>query len=274
MKIILCLAIMVWTLSCDRHSSQTFVYETSQVKVVDLNQKELIVKAFLNRDYEALEDFFSQGVPVDTLLGTDTLLTKAIEERDFQMVNFLIQHKANPDTEIKTEEGVYTPRQLVLSVEEELRDTLLAILDANIESVNEFIYYSSLNYINEQAVLNLSWLSTLLSPGIHHADLTEDQFIEIYIGEVGKALNRREFYYQLVSLAGEDIPQLWRTWVEAPFTTGRYARAKCTLTEREDCETFDSFLEGCPERFIKPLIKSKAHIIVYIEFRNALFLCP
>ena len=269
-------------LSCDFHYSKTSVMETHSFKKVSLDKKDLVLKAFLEKDYKALNKIFESGTPIDILFNKKTLLVMAIKNWDLTMIHFLIEHQANPDIEIQLkgkegeEEGTYTPRELVLEVEdEELKEVLVALLESNISLVNEFLYYKNLETIDSKTSLDLKWLKTLLSLGVDHTALTEERFINVYIENVGRAVNRQEFYYELVTLTENTslLSENWLSWLEAIFVSGRYSLAQCHFTENQ-CETIDSFIKTCLPKFQRSLKRAAPQLSAYVEFRNALLLCP
>ena len=233
------------------------------------------MRAFLERDYETLKMFFEKGVSPNILLEGESLLGMGIEAGDFKMINFLMENDADPHLEIQTDKkDSHTPRQIALSIEDEnLREALLALLDSNISVAGEFIYYHTLNNINRGETLDLQWLATLLSTGVDHRALTKAEFIKTYIKKAGKAPNHREFYNQLASQE-DTLPSQWKTWVEHPFTTGKYRKARCAFVTSDNCETFHSFLESCLPEVRGKLEKIKLNILSYLNFRNALLFCP
>ena len=91
---------------------------------------------------------------------------------------------------------------------------------------------------------------------------------------MGEASNHREFYNQLASLDEDTLPSWWKTWVEHPFITGKYHKARCTFVTSDNCETFHSFLESCLPSARSQLEKIKPNILSYLNFRNALLFCP
>ena len=275
MKIILSLFFLFLILSCKRHQSETFVLETEVFKKANLDQKDFIMRAFIERDYETLKMFFEKGVSPNILLEGESLLGMGIEARDFKMINFLMENNADPHLKIQIDKKEYTPRQIALSIEDEnLREAILALLDLDISVAGEFIYYHTLNNINRGETLDLQWLTMLLSTGIDHGVLTKAEFIKTYIKKVGKASNYQEFYNQLASLDRDTLPSQWKTWVEHPFVMGKYHKAQCTFVTSDNCETFHSFLEGCLPGVRGKLEKIKPNILTYLNLRNALLFCP
>ena len=276
MKIILSLFFLFLILSCNRHQSETFVLETEVFKKTNLDQKDFIMRAFIERDYETLRIFFEEGVSPNILIEGESLLGMGINARDFKMINFLMENNADPHLEIQTDnKDSYTPREMALSIEDEnMKEAILALLDSNISVAGEFIYYHTLNNIHRGETLDLQWFATLLSTGVDHRSLTKAEFIKIYIRKVGEVSNYKAFYNQLTSLDKDTLPPQWKTWVEHPFTTGKYHEARCTFVTNDNCETFHSFLESCLPKARNKLEKIKPNILYYLNLRNALLFCP
>ncbi|MBQ3514044.1 MAG: ankyrin repeat domain-containing protein [Lachnospiraceae bacterium] len=155
-SIMICIAI----LSC------TFFYVYSYLSTLkdEKMEKEFIVYAARNDDYELVKELLESGVPVDTndyslfngnIVTADnqnTALYEATASRNYKMVELLLEYGANPD-----QEGVYNQTPLQRTIENDTHIMMEIFLEHGADpnfvtsNGNSYLEYAC-NYADVRAV--------------------------------------------------------------------------------------------------------------------------
>jgi hypothetical protein len=271
----LSLIILVLFLSCERHESVSRVTEVVNLNNDPLTAVENLQKAFIERDYNFLEEQFSAGVNVDTpVFEGQTLLYKAVEALEYKLVDFLLGHGANPEAPVLLEGETLSPNTLATTIADtKIRDVMKSLLAGKMDDVNDDIFFDMVKAIDPNEVIDLEWASRLVSSGVDFESVSKKDFSRLFIKSAPKAANTNEFFAILFKDLSLVPVTKWIDWSEHTFRAGYYKRAKCEFYKEAKCANFQQFLSSCIPKMQERLAKAESKISPYLNLRNHLLKC-
>ncbi|MCB0421088.1 MAG: ankyrin repeat domain-containing protein [Bdellovibrionales bacterium] len=266
----------VFLMGCNMHESTSTVLELEKLQRADLEKTEVLQKAYLEEDYEHLQNELASGTDVDLIFASGkTLLYMAIQAENFKMVDFLLGFGANPQLQLTVNKKVTTPLE---SCEDltglETQKVMKAVLQGQIADQSLYLFKKHFLKLSTGERADLVWINKLVGYGLDWTLFTESDFQTFFFNKIPATENSQEIFRFIFFETHSLLPtDQWLEWVESPFSTGRYKRANCSFVSQRQCFQFSEFLLTCEERYRSQLSRAQNQLEKYIVMRNHLLRC-
>lgn len=259
--------------SCDRHKMQSHVDEKEVTQNQTLTATEDIHKAYLENDYQALDQFVNEQNIDQVIFEGRNLLALAVEDENIEMMAHLVEKGANAQVAFNNaseEQNEMSIEDYVLTnYSEPHREIYLKVLRGKLDLVSSHLFYQAIEASVQGAGLSVRWLKKLFVAGVDLGAIDEKMLVKVFALKIYPLGDAAVIYGLIFENLPLELGVQWTQWLEKPFVQGRYRRAQCQLGTTIIKE-YSEFLNTCNTKFRKKLEKAESKIWPILFLRNYL----